>query len=444
MKTEVSEKLVSYIWQHQLATNLITDADEQLQVIYPGRTSNGSGCDFRDAVFTIEGKIITGNIEVHVKSSQWYSHGHHKDPKYNDTVLHVAMWHDSQSATLLQNSKTIPTICLNFFLNDSLDAISQRAELSPHSPPTCLHATSLPNPEALGKLLTAAGTERFTAKIGSFRTALNREQPGQMLFRSLSRALGYNQNSEPCEELANRSHLSFLESTELRTDSAKQAWILGTAGLLPSQRPRLQDRLGKNSEIEKLETIWQSSGANETMKESDWSFFRVRPDNFPTRRLVALSYLLTRYRKSGLLQGILKLVRGAPLGTEHRWVEDGMIIISQGYWAHHLDFGIAKKRSSALLGRGRAAEIAINVILPFVCAWSEATAESKLKQKAAKIYHHYPSLGDNELTRHMEQQFLLKSDAKLSACQQQGLIHIFKAYCRHRNCTKCPVALKQS
>ncbi len=179
------------------------------------------------------------------------------------------------------------------------------------------------------------------------------------------------------------------------------------------------------------------------MKEADWCFFRVRPDNFPTRRLIALSYLLARYHKSWLLQGILKLVREAPPRAEHRWLENGLTIVSQGYWANHFDFGIAKTRSSALLGREQATEIAINIILPFVYAWGEMAAEMKLKRKAAEVYHHYPKLVNNELTRYMKQQLLLKPDVDLSACQQQGLIHIFKTYCRHRNCVECPVAFNR-
>ena len=443
MKTEISEKLITHIWQHQLVTNLVTDAGEQLQIIHPGRTSNDSGCDFRDAAFAIDGKVIKGDIELHVKSSQWYSHGHHRDPKYNNIVLHVVMWHDSQPPALLQNGKSVPTVCLSSFLSNSLNELSHRADLPRYPLASCPAAMRHSNSESLNKLLTAAGEERFAAKITSFQKALNKEEAGQVLFRGIARALGYAKNTEPCEELTNRLRLSFLKRVEPKTNAAKQAWILGTAGLLPSQRPRLRHRLIEDGEIEKLETIWQSSGVAETMKEADWCFFRVRPDNFPTRRLIALSYILVRYRKSGLLQGILKLVKKTPPQAEHRWLENGLTIASQGYWANRFDFGVAKKRSSALLGQEKAAEIAMNIILPFAYAWGEIAAEPKLKKKVAEIYHHYPKLGDNELTRYMKQQLLLKPDVALSACQRQGLIHIFKTYCRHRNCTECPVALSQ-
>ena len=440
MNTNVSEKTIALIWQRQLIASLVTDAGEQLKIIYPGRISSGSGCDFADAVFTIDGEVIKGDIEVHVKSSQWYSHGHHQNVKYNNIVLHVVMWRDSQSPTLLQNGKTVPTICLSSFLGNSLDKLNHQPHSSRYPLPSCPRATRFSNAGSLSRLLTAAGEERFAAKISSFHTALNQEEAGQVLFRGLARALGYAQNAKPCEELTDRLPLSFLQEVEPQTSATRQAWILGTAGLLPSQRLRLRYNPAEDGEVEELETIWQSGGSAETMKETDWCFFRVRPANFPTRRLIGLSYILARYGKSGLLPGIVKLVKKAPPRTEHRWLENGLTIADQGYWANHFDFGVTNKRSSALLGREKAAEIAINTILPFLYAWGEIGAEPKLKKEAAAIYHRYPRSGDNELTRYMKQQLVLKPDVGLSACQQQGLLHIFKNYCRHRNCSQCPVA----
>jgi len=439
MNTQISEKLIARIWQHQLVANLVTDSCEPFQAIYPGRANQTSGCDFKDAVFTIKGQIISGDAEMHVKSSQWYSHGHHRDPKYNNIALHVVWWHDNKSPTMLQNGKTVPTICLSPFLSYPSDELN-RLELSGNFSISCPEAERHSNSDSLNKLLTFAGEERLASKAALFRQALEKEEAGQVLFRGIVRALGYAQNAGLCEELANRLSLNFLENAEPETDSTRQALILGTAGLLPSQRHRpVEDR-----ETDKLERIWQSTGITETMNEAGWCFSRVRPDNFPTRRLIAFSYLLARYRQTGLLRGMLQLVRKAPPGAEHRWLENGLVIDCQGYWRNHFDFGIVKKRSSALLGREKASAIIINAILPFACVWGEISSDLKLKRKAAEIYRRYPSPADNELTRHMKQQFLLKPCVRLSACQQQGLLHIFKTYCRLRNCTACPVASNQS
>jgi len=440
MKTQVSEKLITRLWQCQLVNSLVADNGEQFQTIYPGRVNHNRGCDFKDAVFTLNGQTISGDVEIHVRSSQWYSHGHHRDPKYNNIALHVVCWHDNQSPTTLQNGKTVPTICLSPFLGNHSDGLNQHINLSGDFSYSCPEAKRYSNSDSMNKLLTLTGEERFMAKAALFRQALEKEEAGQVLFRSIARALGYAQNAEPCEELANRLSLKFLEKGEAATDLIRQAFILGTAGLLPSQRHRPVEY----RETDELEGIWQSMSIPETMNKDDWCFFRVRPDNFPTRRLVSLSYLLARYHQTGLLRGMLQLVRKAPTKAEHRWLETGLVIAGQGYWRNHFDFGILKKRSSALLGRERASEIVINVILPFACVWGEISSDLILKRKAAEIYRRYPRPEENELTRHMKQQLLLKPDTRLSACQQQGLIHIFKTYCRLRNCTACPVASNQN
>ena len=67
---KITERLVSRLWQSHLVTYPVADTGEWLQIIFPGRVSNTGGCDFKDAVFSLNGRMITGDIEVHVKSSQ--------------------------------------------------------------------------------------------------------------------------------------------------------------------------------------------------------------------------------------------------------------------------------------------------------------------------------------------------------------------------------------
>jgi len=432
---KITERIISRLWQSHLVRYPVTDTGEWLHIIFPGRVSNTSGCDFKDAVFTANGSLICGNVEVHSRSSYWYGHGHHQDPKYNNVVLHVVWQQDSQTPTLLQNGRAIPTICLGSFVHGPLDEL---LNLPANSLSFCPAVGRYSNTDNLNALLTAAGLKRFKAKIALFRKALNKEDAGQVLYRGIARALGYAQNAGPCQELAQRLPArELIENGKQTADFYRRALLLGHAGLLPSQRHRSV----KDREASKLEKIWQSAGITEAMKESDWCFFRVRPDNFPTRRLVALSCLISRYHKPGLLQGILRLVKKAPAGTERRWLESGLAVAGHGYWENHFDFGVFSGRASALIGYEKASAIVTNTILPFAAAWGELDSDSKLKKKAGEIYRSYPRTGDNELTRYMKQQLRLRPDIRLSACQQQGLIHLFNTYCRQRNCTRCPVAL---
>lgn len=432
---KITERLISRLWQSHLVRYLVADTGEWLHIIFPGRISNSGGCDFKDAVFGLNGRIVSGDVEVHIKSSQWHSHGHHQDPKYNNIVLHVVWQQDSQTPTLLQNGQAIPTICLGSFITNPLDKL---ANLPANASSFCPEVGRHSNSNSLNKLLIAAGVKRFKVKTALFRKALNKEDAGQVVYRGIARALGYAQNSGPCQELAQRLPVGKLIINENPTDDFyRQALLLGHAGLLPSQRHRpIKDR-----EAAKLEKIWRSAGITKTMKETDWCFFRVRPDNFPTRRLIALGCLISRYQKTGLLRCILKMIKEAPSGTEHHRMESGLAVAGHGYWQNHFDFGIVTGRTSALIGYEKASAIVINTVLPFAAAWAELDSDSKLKKKADGIYRRYPVTGDNELTRFMKQQLRIRPDIRLSACQQQGLIHLFNAYCRCRNCSQCPVTL---
>jgi len=129
----------------------------------------------------------------------------------------------------------------------------------------------------------------FQAEILCFA---QKEEAGQVLFRGMMRALGYAKNTKPFENLADRMPLNSIESREGL--APKQALLLGTAGLLPSQRQ--QGELAKEKEVQELEQIWQSAGKKvKTMRESDWNLSHIYPNNSPVRRIVALSYLLERY-----------------------------------------------------------------------------------------------------------------------------------------------------
>jgi hypothetical protein len=437
METPISENLIANIWQSGRLAQFVADSGETIQVIHPGRFTHGTGSDFQDAVLLIRDQKAHGGIEIHVKSSQWYSHKHHLNPRYNSTVLHVVYTQDKATPTMLQNGKSIPTVSLSTLAGQHLDVLSEGTKAKSQAPPcSCITGQST---EQLTALLTAAGKQRFADKAYSFLKALKSKGAGQVLFEGLARALGYSQNSEAFQRLANMLTLHSIEHLQLSGEATRQAFILGSAGLLPSQRAKEKQESVTYTEIEELEQNWRTLSPVNIMSETDWCFFRVRPDNSPTRRLVALAYLINKYHKLGLLQGLLRLVAKAEEEVPHRLLIDGLTLSAQGYWAKHYDFGVADPRGPALIGYDRASEIAINVLLPFAVAWSRITADAKLERKAAEIYLHFPKPSDNELTRYMRQQLLLTPDTRLSACHQQGLLHIFKNCCRYRACAICPI-----
>jgi hypothetical protein len=433
------EKQAALIWQQLVGKKLTSSEDGLVSVIYPGRTNGDNGPDFRDAVIVNKSHLTKGDVEIHVKSRDWYSHEHHTDAEYNNVILHVVMWHDCNSTTLLQSGKTVPVLCL-------AKALRYQAYLLPYQLP-CFQILDRVDRQTLRNLLNTVGEERFKQKAMHFRTEILRpalravsagEEVGQVLFRGVMRALGYAKNTKPFEDLADRMPLSSVESREGL--ALKQALLLGTAGLLPSQR--WQGKFAMEKEVQELEEIWQSADKKvETMKKGDWNLSHIYPNNTPVRRIVAQSYLIERYSEGKLLAGILQLVKEAPLSGGHRVLEDGLTVTGDGYWRDHFDFGVrSKTRILALLGNNKAGEIAVNVVLPFAFFWGELTNEAKITENAIELYRNYPKLAENCITRHMKKQLCLEESFDFTACHQQGLIHVFRNYCREGRCTQCPLA----
>jgi len=422
-----SEKQARLMWQQALATKLTSTEDEQFNVVYPGRSNGDSGPDFRDAIIAGKFGLMKGDVEVHVRSSDWYGHRHHTDDEYSNVILHVVIWHDCGSATVLRSGKRVPVLCL-------AKALRHQPYLLPCTLP-CSSLLDHMDTHTLKKILDTAGEQRFRQRADRFQVELERELADQVLYRRIMRALGYAKNANPFEELARRMPLSRIQAREGL--AAKQALLLGTAGLLPSQRRQMKPDKGRGAQ--ELEQIWQSTYSDiQTMNESDWHLSHIYPNNSPVRRIIAQSYLLERYDRGRSLVGILDIVRRASIYGGHRLLQNSLIVDSDGYWRDHFDFGVrSRAKTAALLGNSKAGEIAVNVLLPFVYSWGELADEAPLANNAVDLYRSYPRLADNCLTQHMMRQLGLEASSDFTACRQQGLIHIFRNYCSEGRCSEC-------
>jgi len=441
----VSEGQVIKVWQHQLlkGIELVTEAGEPIKIIYPGRINDGRGADFRDAVMATDSGLVKGDIEVHVKSSGWRTHRHHQDTAYNRVILHVVMWHNAKVATNLQNGKDVPILALHKYLKGPVSQWPEGVELPANMP--CLKAVERLTTGAMAEFLDNAGEERFFTKVARLQADLAQTGASQCLYQGIMGALGYSKNKLPMLKLARRLPLQVLESVtqgEISDEEClarQQALLLGTAGLLPGQRPnRCQENKLGDKWIDKLERLWTSLRHTEVMSSDDWHLFKVRPNNSPIRRIVAMSYLILRYRERGIVDGVVNMVKEAPLSQGHYRLEKGLLVTPDGYWASHFDFGVGSRISSqTLLGSQRAADIAVNVLLPFIVAWSRLNFQPELEKKSLDLYHRYPWLAVNTVERHMRGQLELSSSLVGSARRQQGLIHIYKTLCAQGRCNCC-------
>ena len=443
LSNNLSENQIIKIWRYQLlnSTALVTEGGERVERIYPGRINAERGADFRDAVVAINRRLIKGDVEVHVRSSGWRDHKHHQDVSYNRVVLHVVMWHNTRMATMLQNGKEVPVLALHRYIKNPL--IELPNPISSSIP--CLKAAQGLNTGSIAEFLDSSGEERFLIKAVRFQRELAHIEASQSLYQGIMGALGYSRNKLPMLKLARSLPLHVLESMSHGKHSDKeyllwqQALLLGAAGLLSAQHQGRCPKNRLNSQgIGDLERLSASFHHEKVMSFDAWHLFKVRPINSPIRRLVGMSYLLLRYRKEGLFKGLVGLVKEVPAGRGCHRLEKGLMVTTNGYCAGRFDFGLVSRVGSpTLIGRGRAADIVVNVLLPFAFAWSEFTSQPEPGEEAVGLYRCYPRLTENSVERHMADQLGLNRGMVNSAQRQQGLIHIYNNLCTQGRCNDC-------
>ena len=440
MSLSVPESRVLEIWQSPVRqrVDLKTVSNEPVRIIYSGRPNDGRGADLKDAVIATPQGLIKGDIEFHTRSSGWWQHGHHEDPAYNSVILHIVREDDAGRETRLQNGITVPTIALDKYTEEQpMRRLS--SAFSPIPPVMCSS-----RPDILPALLDEAGVARFTARTREFQEDILKEGAEQALYRGLMTALGYTKNKEAMAGLARAVPLKELEDVlnEAAADEVClvqiQAYLLGAAALLPSQRfgNGTAGRPADEFEME-LERRWVKSGRTAQMSAGEWQFFKVRPGNLPIRRIAAMGALLARYRKAGIRDGIMASLEIDTEGSG-RQLEDALMVKADGYWEKYLDSGVpARGAVPALLGRDRAGEIIINIALPFLAAYAREISMPELETKALNIYHHYQAAAENSLEKHMRRQLGAPPGIVHNAQRQQGLLHLYKTLCTQGKCDIC-------
>ena len=92
----MKETFLHYLWMHQLldVSNLQTTKNEKITILHAGTYNANAGPDFLHAKLEIGNQLWFGNVEIHLKSSDWYAHYHEKDINYDAVILHVVYQHD--------------------------------------------------------------------------------------------------------------------------------------------------------------------------------------------------------------------------------------------------------------------------------------------------------------------------------------------------------------
>ena len=399
-------------------------ADGETAVVEdPGVWNLEAGPDFLGAAIRLgpDQRRITGDVEIHIHPSDWRSHGHRADPRYDRVRIHVTFFPGR-----LDDSE-LPPGSVQIALKDSLatnPAFSfENIDLAAYpfaaraATPPCLVELKRWNADDRGLLLDAAGEERLRRKAERLAIRIDQDGCDQVVYEEVMCALGYKQNKTPVRHLAVQVPLDALRRESGGDPVTAYALLIGVAGLMPSDISRRWDaetRAFVRAAWDawwKLRDRWQPRA----LPASAWQLGGIRPANHPVRRLMAAAHLFIRSD-----------IAPAQLAS----VEDG-------YWSFRMSLGGKKLAAPfALVGQDRADAIRINVALPLAAARGEK--ETVARELAGEI----PAGQDNAIVRQTAfNLFGMDHSPRLyrSGLRRQGLIQIFHDYCMNdrSRCATC-------
>lgn len=421
-----SEQWLAQVWQAQwLHGDLLTTDGRPLRIVYRGVWTHRRGPDFADALVDLAGTLRSGDIELHVKASDWFTHGHHDDPEYDTVILHVVWQDDLGRPVTRRDGHRIATLELSRFL-----ALPADESHSSHARPLgtlgfqyCAPSLAAHEPDVLHRLLEEAGDRRLRDKVARLHARLGAQTPGQTLYWLLADALGYHRNRDGMRAVAENLPLERIETALFATRGDQRfataaAFLLGTGGFLPvSNRERHLAPLDQST-WQAIETIWENCRHSATPPPR-WNLAGIRPANHPLRRLLALASLIASSDR-GILTELIDRIR-----TDHP-----RTALSRWFQSHPIP-----------LGRDRLHDILVNVIIPFVLAYGEAMEDETLHEIGIRLWYALPAGRGNALTRLTLEQICGPHPLKVrTARAEQGLLHLYHTGCRPRRCHECPIA----
>ncbi|MGE3271165.1 MAG: DUF2851 family protein, partial [Chloroflexota bacterium] len=214
-REKVYERLVSWIWEHQaLLSPLPADDGHQYQAVFRGRPwGQERRPDFQSAILARDdGLLLRGDVEIHVRASDWKRHGHSRDEAYNGAVCQVVLWQDETPPIQREDGSRIPTIELVTRLAAPLSELERRAGLDTAPRPRAPEIPCVQTVDDLAALLDRAGVARFLEHAATFEGDLAALAPDEVLYRGALRAMGYTANTAGFERLGAALPLETLRS----------------------------------------------------------------------------------------------------------------------------------------------------------------------------------------------------------------------------------------
>lgn len=418
----MTEAFLHYLWQHQMVCKGLATTDGQPIVVHrAGELNRDAGPDFFNALVVIGNVEWAGNIEVHLRSSDWNTHRHSRDKGYNNVILHVVYEHDCEIQ--LENGNVPPTLELKHYIHPALVA-NYESLIQPSTTDGVPCAQRLPGVPSfiVNSCLDRMTVERIEAKSQVVRRLLDESRGNweQTCYWLMARYFGGKVNALSFELLAKATDQRFLARWK---DNPRriEALLMGQAGMLKGY---FEDDYPRQlqADYEALRT-----GASLTpIANYLWRFFRIRPSAFPTLRISQFANLVAS--SSNLFSTLLEI-------TDAKEMEKLFDCRAADYWDNHYRFDQPTGKSTPKrMGRMQADLLIINAWVPLLFVYGEMRGQQQYKEQAVSLLQQLPA-EENAIIR----QFQAAGIAPDNAAQSQALLQLKNCYCSGRQCLHCSI-----
>lgn len=417
----MQEDFIHYLWKFKKLSGqeLLTTQGKQVKIKSLGTHNFFSGPDFFNGRVEIDGQDWAGNIEMHIKASDWYLHGHDDDPAYDNVILHVVWTHDAEITR--RDGVHIPVLEVSQYVApDLVQSYNQLFAVKNNQFINCESQFSSVDSFKREQWLEKLFFERLAQKSDRIQHMLdqNNNDWEAAFFQLLSRSFGTKTNADAFEQLASSMDQAVVR--KLAKDAFQlEAVLLGQAGLLKETK--------KDSYYQELVDEYAFAKAKHNLQASltPMKFFRLRPANYPTIRMSQLARL---YQKNPVLFGALLLAKSRI--EIHQLFE----VKAAKYWDTHHVFDKKAEEREKVLTADFIDLLIINCIVPIKFMHARAVAKDITEELLELMYQLNPE--KNTITSGFKKLFKAEN-----ALQTQSLLQLKPNYCDVNKCLSCDIGI---
>lgn len=416
------EEIIHFIWKYSYHTfqGLTTATGETVEILTPGIHNTDSGPDFFNAKIKMGNTVWAGNVEIHIKSSDWNKHNHQTNPEYDSVVLHLVIINDCN----VYNSKgqqltTLQIPYPNLLENEFKQLVENKGWIA------CAHELSNYDLFSLRVWLSNLAVQRLEKKTQRVNELVEQCHGDweEAFYISLAYSFGLKINALPFELLAKATPLKNLKKVRDNLLSI-EALLFGQANLIP-----FEDAEDDYSKGLAKEYIYQKKKFGlEPIPHHLWKFLRLRPPSFPTIRIAQFAQLL--HQTPTLFSKIIEA------DTPTAFYEM-LSVKTSPYWEKHYTFEKESVSKVKRLGKNTIDTIILNSIIPFTFAYGMARNKQELQEKAINMLEEMKPEINSIVSGFKE----LGVNAD-SALFTQALVELKNDYCDHKKCLYCQVGTK--